>query len=86
MKTMDSAFPEPRHAPDMACVTAEKVEEVWGKCNLFKTTNTMLNPDSRRELLLLYTKIYGKGDVTNNKFMTWVVKGFIAENMGFEVD
>jgi hypothetical protein len=25
-------------------------------------------------------------EVTNNEFMTWVVKGYIAEVMGFEVD
>jgi hypothetical protein len=70
----------------MACVTIEKVEEVWGKCSAFKTTNTTLNPETRSELLQLYTKIYGKMEVTNNEFMTWVVKGYIAEVMGFEVD
>ena len=35
----------------MACVTIEKIEEVWGKCSSFKTTNTSLNPTIREELL-----------------------------------
>jgi hypothetical protein len=28
----------PKLPSDMACVTIEKVEEVWGKCSAFKTT------------------------------------------------
>jgi hypothetical protein len=71
---------------DMACVTIEEVKEVWGKCSAFETTNTTLNLETRNELLQLYAKIYGKMEVTNNEFMTWVVKGYIAEVMGFEVD
>jgi hypothetical protein len=37
-------------------------------------------------LLQLYSKIYGKIKVTNNEFMTWLVKGYIAEHMGYQVD
>jgi hypothetical protein len=76
----------PRLASDMTCMTAEKVEEVWGKCTSFKTTNMTLTPETRSELLQLYAKIYGKMEVTNSEFMAWVVKGHIAEIMGFEVD
>jgi hypothetical protein len=76
----------PKLASDMSCITPEKIEEIWGKCVAFKTTNTTLNPEIRKELLQLYFKIYGKMEVTNKEFMTWVVKGYIAEQMGFEVD
>jgi hypothetical protein len=76
----------PKLAVDMACVTAEKIEEVWGKCTSFKTTSTMLNPQTKRDLLHLYSKIYGKIEVTNNEFMTWLVKGYITEHMGYQVD
>lgn len=76
----------PKLASDMACVTPEKIEEIWGKCTAFKTTNTTLNPERRKELLHLYSRIYGKTEVTNKEFMAWVVKGSIAEGMGFEVD
>ena len=85
-RDLSGAGLNPRHAPDMACVIVEKLEEVWGKCSSFKTTNTTLNLDTKQELLLLYAKIYGKGDVTNNEFMTWIIKGFIAAHMGFEGD
>jgi hypothetical protein len=36
--------------------------------------------------LELYAKIYGKTEVTNNEFMAWVVKGYIAEQMGLKVN
>ena len=76
----------PKLASDMSCVTPETIEEIWGKCIAFKTTNTTLKPETRKELLQLYFKIYGKMEVTNKEFMAWVVKGYIAEQMGFEVD
>jgi hypothetical protein len=62
------------------CNTREN-RGVWGKCTSFKTTSTTLNPKTRRDLLQLYSKIYGKIEVTNNEFMTWLVKGYIAEYM-----
>ena len=76
----------PKLASDMAVVTQEKIEEVWGKCTTYKTTNSALPPERRRELIELYAKIYGKTEVTNNKFMAWVVKGNIAKQMGLKVD
>ena len=76
----------PKLPSNMACMTIEKVEEVWRKCSAFKTTNTTLNPKTRSELLQLYAKIYDKMEVTNNDFMTWVVKGYITKVMGFKVD
>jgi hypothetical protein len=60
----------PKLAVDMACVATEKIEEVWGKCTSFKTTSTTLNPQTRRDLLHLYSKIYRKIEVTNNEFIT----------------
>lgn len=48
----------PKSPLDMACVTPDKLQEVWEKCNFLKTTNTMLNPKSRSELLCMYSKIY----------------------------
>ena len=76
----------PKLASDMSCVTPEKIKEIWGKCVAYKTTNTTLKPETRKELLELYCKIYGKTEVTNKEIMTWVVKGYIAEQMGFQVD
>jgi hypothetical protein len=75
----------PKLSADMVVVIADKVEEIWGKCSAFKTTMT-LSPETRKELLHLYSKIYGKVEVTNNEFMAWVVKGYIAEQMGLSVN
>ena len=71
---------------DMACVIPAKVEEFWGKYPSFKTTNTTLSPQSRADLLQLCSKIYEKGEITNNEFMVWMVKGYIVETMGFDVN
>ena len=46
----------------------------------------MLKPEVRKELTQLYAKIYGKAEVTNNEFMAWLVKGYIAQLMGYDVD
>lgn len=72
----------PKNSAEMLFITPEKIEEVWGKCTAFKTTNTTLKPETRSQLLELYSKIYGKVDVTNKEFMLWLVKGNIAEQMG----
>jgi len=76
----------PKSVLDTIEVTAEDLEEVWGKVSSYRTTNTKLHPESRRELISLYAKIYGSKDVTNNEFMLWVVKGFILECKGEDVD
>lgn len=76
----------PKEKADVACVTAEDIEEVWGKVSSFKTTNTKLHPDTRRELIELYAKIYGTTTVTNNEWSGWVVKGYICESKNKKVD
>jgi hypothetical protein len=37
-------------------------------------------------MLELYAKNYGKNKVTKNEFMEWVVKEYIVEQMGRDVD
>jgi hypothetical protein len=76
----------PKLATDMTFVTAEKIEEIWGKCTGFRLTSTTLKPETRKELLDMYCKIYGKREVTNKEFMAWMVKGYIAEQIGHSID
>lgn len=59
----------PKVGLDMAVVTANRIEEVWRKYSSFKLTNTILNLETRKELLQLYAKIYKKAEVTNKEFM-----------------
>ena len=68
----------PKLAAEVACVTDADVELLFGKCTKFRTTNTVLNPDARKDLMELYSKIYGSQSVTNNEFAGWLVKGYIA--------
>ena len=65
-------------AAEVACVIDADVELLFGKCTKFRTTNTVLNPDARKDLMELYSKIYGSQSVTNNEFARWLVKGYIA--------
>ena len=68
----------PKFAADVAFVTDADVEGLFGKCIKLRTTNTFLKPEARKDLLDLYSKIYGSSSVTNNEFAGWLVKGYIA--------
>jgi hypothetical protein len=37
----------PKLASNMAVVTQEKIEEVWGKCTTYKISNSALPPKTR---------------------------------------
>ena len=37
----------PKNSLEMSFITAEKIEEVWGKCTTFRTTNTTLKLEMR---------------------------------------
>jgi hypothetical protein len=62
------------------------IEEDFGKVAKFKTMNMHLHVDIKKELLELCCKIYGTSTVTNNKFMSWVVNGYIAQAKGYNVN
>jgi len=59
-------------------ITNADVEDLFEKCTKLCTTNNFSNPNARRDLLELYSKIYGSNSSTNNKFSSWLVKGYIA--------
>jgi hypothetical protein len=62
------------------------IHEVFGKEGKMKTTSPHLDPNSKCALLRIYWQIFGSTDVTNNEFGTWLVKGYIAQEMGKAVD
>jgi hypothetical protein len=64
-------------------VSAIDIEKMFGKDLKFKTTNPNLTLETKKEVIALYSKIYGKSDVTNNEFMDWMIKGFIAKKKKF---
>jgi hypothetical protein len=61
------------------------IREVFNKISKFKTTNTQFHANTTKKLLNLCSKIYGSSNVTNDEFMSWVVKGYIAEVKGFDI-
>jgi hypothetical protein len=65
-------------------VTEADIAELFGGKGVkpFKTTNVMLHPTTKATPLSLCWKIYGIAIVPNNKFIAWIVKGFIAEHKG----
>lgn len=67
-------------------VCESNLEEVLWKVTKFKSTNNKLHKDTRRKLISLYAKIYETPIVTNNKFMSWVVKGYITKAKGWPIN
>jgi hypothetical protein len=67
-------------------VCEANIEEVFGKVVKFKTMNTQLHANTKKELLELCCKIYGTSTITNIKFMLKVVKGYIAQIEGYYVN
>jgi hypothetical protein len=67
-------------------VTQEMIQEVFRKEGKMKTTSPHLDPNSRKAMLRIYWQIFGSADITNNEFGTWLVKGYITQEMGKAVD
>jgi hypothetical protein len=62
------------------------IEVVFGKVAKFKTTNTHLHLDTKKKLFHLCSQIYGTSIIMNNKFMSWVIKGYITKVKGWDVN
>jgi hypothetical protein len=62
------------------------IEEIFGEEGKLKTTNTFLDPKTLRDLYRLYWQIFGTSHVTNNDLAGWIVNGYIAQEMGEDVD
>lgn len=67
-------------------VTTTDVAHVFGNVQKFKSTNSMLTKDHKKQLENLYWNIYGIGHNTNNEFYLWLVRGWIVENKGHPVN
>jgi len=64
-------------------VTASDIAEVFeSDYSSLKTINPYLHVDTKKALVKLYWKIYGLIIITNNEFMLWLVKGYIAQLKG----
>jgi hypothetical protein len=50
-----------------------------------KLTNSLLHPKIKQDLKRFHWHIYGVPTPTNNDFMIWLVKGYIAQEKGHEV-
>lgn len=61
------------------------IEEVFGKVSKYKTTNTKLHQDTKKNLRLC-SQIYGTSTITNNEIMSWVVKGYIGQRKSIYVN
>ena len=62
------------------------IQKVFKKEDKMKTTTPHLDSNTRNAMLKIYWQIFGSADVTNNEFGTWLVKGYIAQEIGKAVD
>jgi hypothetical protein len=67
-------------------VTDEDIIEVFGESRVLRTINLDLDPNTKLELLCLYSRCYGTTNVTNNEFYLWFVKGYIVQEKGIYVN
>jgi hypothetical protein len=67
-------------------VCEANLEEVFEKVAKFRTTNNKLHLETKKKLFSLYAKIYRTPHVTNNDFMSWVVKGYIEGMKGHNIN
>ncbi len=54
-------------------VTKVDIIEVFGESKVLRTTNQNLDPNTKLELLHLYSQSYGHNNVTNNEFYLWFI-------------
>jgi hypothetical protein len=53
------------------------IKDIFGKVSKLKTTNTKPHEVVKRNLLQLCSQFYRTPIVTNNEFISWVVKGYM---------
>jgi hypothetical protein len=61
-----------------AHVNDNDLVEVFGPKCIFKVTNPFIHADTKHELKKLHWQIYGVAMPTNNNFILWLIKGYIA--------
>jgi hypothetical protein len=63
------------------------IAEVFGPCTHgYKTTNSPLHYETKKDLVRLYWQVYGTNQVTNDELMIWFVKGYIAHEKGHKIN
>lgn len=67
-------------------MTNEEIVGLFGKSRVLRTINLDLDPNTRLELLCLYSQCYSTTNVTNNEFYLWFVKGYIVQEKGIDVN
>jgi hypothetical protein len=69
-------------------VKKTNLDEIFGplKQPKYKYTNSTLHPNIRKKLVKLCWQIYGTLVITNNDFASWVVRGFITQEKGVNVN
>jgi hypothetical protein len=78
VKCLNGSTLNPKSKFTIKHVTEANIEEVFGKVAKCKTTNIHLHVDTKKKLFHLCSQIYGMSIITNKKFMSWVIKGYIV--------
>jgi hypothetical protein len=55
------------------------------KCS-YKLTNPLLHANTKQELKKLHWQIYGVAILTKNDFMLWLVREYITQEKGYEIN
>jgi hypothetical protein len=67
-------------------VCDEDLMEVFGLNCSYKLINPFIHVDIKCELKKLHWQIYGSTTPTNNDFVLWFMKGYIAQKKGIKIN
>jgi hypothetical protein len=67
-------------------VTTIDIARIFGRVHKFKTTNPLLSMETRTKLERFYWRIYKTTRITNNELMAWLVRGWVAQRHGHQIN
>lgn len=67
-------------------LTIVDITKLFGNVNKFKTTNPIVPLEKKKELERLYWRVYGTCHITNNEIMVRLVRGWIVECNGHNIN
>lgn len=67
-------------------VSSADVMKLFGVVKPLRVTNPILPDVDRKGLHTIFWRVNGHGHIPNNEFMSWLVRGYIAEKRGLKVN
>ncbi len=67
-------------------VIVEKCNALFGGFNKFKTKSPYLKLQNEVIVEDIYWRVFGTRTIVNNEIPAWIIRGFIAQGKGYEIN